>query len=105
MQLELAEAEDAGSPHGSGGHCAISSAGWKARPWESSRDLLAIYRRRTNDCRGIEVRAETAQNRGMLFKGAVLALLKITVVVYNSEAVPGPELVRAQTVAGRILGQ
>jgi len=39
----------------------------------------------------------------MFVKGAALLLFKITVVIYNSEAVPERELVRGETVAGQIL--
>ena len=41
----------------------------------------------------------------MLLKAAVLVALKITIVVYNSEAVPGRDLARAEILAGRILRQ
>jgi hypothetical protein len=41
----------------------------------------------------------------MFFKGAALALLKITIVVYHSEAVPERDLARAETLAGRIFRQ
>ena len=41
----------------------------------------------------------------MFVKGAAFLLLKVTVVIYNSEAVPERELVRGETVAGQILRQ
>ena len=38
----------------------------------------------------------------MVVAGAAFALLKLTVVIYNSEAVPLPEMTRAEAVAGQI---
>jgi hypothetical protein len=73
-----------------------------ARPWKSSRDIAAIYWRSTNDRSGIEVRGAPPHNRRMIFKTAALLLLRITVVIYNSEAIGGTELARAEAIAGRI---
>jgi hypothetical protein len=41
----------------------------------------------------------------MLIKAVVFGLLRITVVIYNSEAVPERELLAGETVAGQILRQ
>jgi len=41
----------------------------------------------------------------MFFKSVAALLLRITVVIYNSQAVPEREMARAQAFAGRILQQ
>jgi hypothetical protein len=41
----------------------------------------------------------------MFFKGVAFLVLRLTVIVYNSEAVPPAELARAESVAGEILLQ
>jgi len=41
----------------------------------------------------------------MFFKGAAFLLLRLTVVIYNSEAVPPADLAHGEAVAGEILRQ
>jgi hypothetical protein len=59
----------------------------------------------TYDRWSIEVRTGKPHNRGMFFKGAAYLLLKLTVVIYNSETIPPADLARGEAVAGEIFRQ